>query len=104
MIIPLVTLVMVSMFWNLRQQRIIAQEHLRAVAAEQADAARVREKVTRDEERAKRNAAWAASDARVQQLYREITNLSQINERLVAEPRRSTPRKVDEVGDASDSP
>ena len=101
LIIPLITLLLASIFWNLRQHRLIEQKQ---TAAQHEEAARAKEEAERTVARMKKNAEWAASDARVQQLYREITNLSQINERLVAEPGRSTPRKVDEAGDASDSP
>ena len=54
----------------------------------------------------KRNAAWAASDARVQQLYREISNLTQIHEHVLSptQHERSTPRKKDDSVEAADFP
>jgi hypothetical protein len=105
-IIPLVTLLAVSVLWNFRQQRLIEQERLRAAASQREEAARVREQAAREEARAKRNAAWAASDARVQQLYREISNLSQIHERVLAptQHERSTPRKKDDSVEAAGFP
>ncbi len=94
MIIPLVALLVASVFWNFRQHRLIEQEH---IAAQREEAARAAARM-------KKNAEWAASDARVQQLYREINNFSQINERLLAEPLRSTRRKTDDPGEADGSP
>jgi Tfp pilus assembly protein PilX len=106
LIITLVTLLVVSIFWNLHQQRLIKQEHLQAVAVQRAEAARVSEQAVQDEARAKRNAAWAASDARVQQLYREINSLSQINEQLLAptDQQRITPAKKDDSVEPAGSP
>jgi hypothetical protein len=106
MIIALVTLLTVSTLWNLRQQRLIEQEHLLAAAAERAEAARVKEQVARDAGRAKRNAASAASDARVQQLYREINSLTEINEHILApvQHQRSTSRTKDGLVEAAGVP
>ncbi len=52
----------------------------------------------------KKNSEWAASDARVQQLYREISNLSEINERLISQPERSASRKIDDPSEPDSSP
>jgi uncharacterized membrane protein (DUF106 family) len=101
MVIPLITLLMTSVFWNLRQHQLIEQKR---IAAQQEEAARTREEAERATARMKKNAEWAASDARVQQLYREISNLSEINEQLVSEPRRSTPTKIENKVEAGDSP
>ena len=92
LIVPLVTLLATSIFWNLRQHRLIEQEHL---ADQRAEAARAKEEAERTAARMRKNTAWAASDARLQRLYREINNLSQINERLVSEPQQSMPRKIE---------
>jgi uncharacterized membrane protein (DUF106 family) len=101
MVIPLITLLMTSVFWNLRQHQLIEQKH---IAAQREEAARVKEEAKQTAERMKKNAEWAASDARVQQLYREISNLSEVNERLVSEPQRSASRKIANALEAGDSP
>ncbi len=82
-IIPLAMLLVASCIMNVRQYQLIQREHHRELAAE---AARAREEAERIEVQRKKKAEWAASDARVQQLYREINTLSQINERMVADP------------------
>jgi hypothetical protein len=99
--IPLVTLLAASVFWNLHQHRKIEQKHL---AVQREEAARAREENERVAARLKKNAEWAASDARVQQLYREIESFSQINERLLSETQRSEPRKIDSPTEADDLP
>ena len=99
-IIPLVTLLATSIFWNLRQHRLLEQKH---IADQREEATRAKAEAERTAARMKKNAEWAASDARVQQLYREINNLSQFNERLVSEP-GETPRKIDSAGKDDGSP
>jgi hypothetical protein len=95
LIVPLVVLLVASAFWNLYQHRLIEQDR---TAVQQKEATRAQEEADRTEARRKKNAEWAASDARVQQLYREINNLSEINERLLSQPQRSAPKKTDNVG------
>ena len=101
MIIALAALLSASVFWNLRQHQLIEQKRL---ADQREEAARVKEETERTTARMKKKAEWAASDARVQQLYQEISNLSQINERLVSEPPRSASSKIDNAGEAGASP
>ena len=101
MVILLITLLTTSVFWNFRQHQFIEQKR---IAVQQEEEARAREEAERATARMKKNAEWAASDARVQQLYREISNLSEINERLVSEPRPSTPTKIENAVEPGDSP
>ena len=97
LIIPMVTLLVVSLFWNLRQSRLIADERVRVTDAQRRETARAKEESEREEARKKRNARWAASDARLQELYREIDTLSRVNEQVLSrpQPKRSTPAKID---------
>ena len=85
------------MVWNLRQSQRIAQEQERVKVAQRKEAARLKEEANRVEARRQRNAKWAASDARVQQLYREIDTLSRLNEQVLSRPKekRSAPAKID---------
>ncbi len=101
LIIPLVTLLAASVFWNLRQHRLIEQKH---ITDQREKAARASDEANRMAARMKKNAEWAASDARVQQLYQEIANFSQINERLLSQPQRSTSRKKDAPDEDNGSP
>ncbi len=73
-----------SVSWNIRQQRVIEHQRQRDQAAE-------REAAEIAAARQRKNAEWAASDARLQQLYAEIDSLSRINDRILSDPR--PPRK-----------
>ena len=64
LIIPLVTLLVASVFWNIRQHRLIEQQRLRAIGLQREEAARPGRKPSGQEARMKKNAEWAASDAR----------------------------------------
>ena len=101
MVILLITLLMTSVLWNFRQHQLIEQKR---IAVQQEEATRAREEAERATARMKKNAEWAASDARVQQLYRELSNLSEINERLVSEPQHTTPTKIENAVEPGDSP
>lgn len=97
LIIPLITLLVVSIVWNLRQSQLIAQERERVKVAQRREADRLKAEADREESRRQKNAKWAASDARVQQLYREIDTLSRLNEQVLSRPKekRSAPAKID---------
>jgi hypothetical protein len=97
-IIPAVTLLAASLTWNVRQYVLIEQLRLRELAAKREETARAAAEARQAEARLKKNAEWAASDARVQQLYREIDGLSQISERVFAEPTRRRRNSGDAVG------
>ena len=71
------------------------------MAAQRKAAALAKEEAEQAAARMKKKAEWAASDARVQQLYREIDNFSQINERLLSQTARSTPKTSDDPGEAN---
>ena len=78
-IIPVLALLVASGFWNVRQYRLLERQRLRDQAAQRAEAARA-------EALRKKNAEWAASDTRLQQLYREIDTLTRMNEQILADP------------------
>jgi Tfp pilus assembly protein PilX len=95
--VSLITLLGMSMFWNLQQRRLIAAERQRLMALQSKETARANEEAERAAELKKKNAKWAGADARLQQLYREIDALSRLNEQVVAQPqpKRSTPPTID---------
>jgi uncharacterized membrane protein (DUF106 family) len=101
LIVLLITLLMASAFWNLYQHRLIEQDR---ITVRRKEDARAKEEANREAARRKKNAEWAASDARVQQLYQEINNLSQINERLLSQPPGSMSKKINDLGDANGLP
>jgi hypothetical protein len=101
LIIPLVTLLAASVFWNLRQNRLIEEKR---IADQREEAARAKTETERVVAQMKKKAEWAASDARVQQLYREISDFSEINERLLSQPLRGSRGKKDDPRDAHGSP
>jgi hypothetical protein len=100
LIVGLFAFLMASLFWNIRQYRLIEQERQQALAAEREKAARVKaEEAEQNQARIKKNADWASSDARVQQLYREIDSLTRVNEHVLAQPLpgQNTPEKTSAV-------
>ena len=84
---PLLILLVVSVTWNVWQYRQMEYLHGRMRVTE-----REKTKETTSEEartqahRAREAENAAARNERMQQLYREIDNLSQMNERLLAQP------------------
>ena len=86
LITPLISLLVVSMCWNLRQSQLIAKERLRSEAAQREERTHARETAERAEALKNKNAKWASSDARLQELYREIDSLSRLNEQVFSHP------------------
>ena len=94
LVIPLVLLLVISVCWNLRQSQLIANEREQSRAVLQSkEAARARREVEEAEAQSKKKAKWAASDARLQELYREIDSLSRLNERVLTRP-QARPKKT----------
>jgi hypothetical protein len=95
--VSLITLLVMSVVWNLHQRRLIAWERERLIVIQSKETARANEEAEQAAARKKRNDKWAGSDARLQQLYREIDTLSHLNEQVVAQPqpKRSTPPAID---------
>jgi hypothetical protein len=95
LVIPLVSLLAISVCWNLRQSQLIANERERSLAVlKSKEAARARKEAEEAEAQTKRKAKWAASDARLQELYREIDSLSHINEQVLTRPLASPKKTV----------
>ena len=86
LVILLVMLVVISLTWNVRQYRLIKRERERTIATERAKAEREAAEAARTRARREKKADEAAANQRMQQLYREIDNLSQISDRLLTEP------------------
>jgi hypothetical protein len=86
LIIPLLLLLALSISWNLRQRQLIAEERARTLAVQRKESARAYEEAERAKARKAKNAKWAGSDARLQQLYREIDTLSRLNEQVLSHP------------------
>jgi hypothetical protein len=83
-VIPLLLLLLASLGWNLWHYQFDQERRARANAAEQASIATTalaRKKVERAE--FSRRAKDARSDARVQQLYDEINQLSRLSEQVL---------------------
>ena len=94
LVVPLVSLLLISVCWNLRQSQLIANERERSLAVLQSkEAARAGREAQEAEARATRKAKWAASDARLQELYREIDSLSRLNEQVLTRP-QAGPKKT----------
>jgi len=98
LVIPLFALLLVSAIWNVRQYRLAEQQRLQAVAAaREARAEAARAEVEAERAKLKTKAADAATSARVDQLYREINNLTRMNEQVLLRDRnlQGTPVKKD---------
>ena len=106
LVILLVILVVISLTWNVRQFRLIKRERERTIATERAKAERDAAEAARTQARREKKADEAAANQRMQQLYREIDNLSQISDRLLTEPVRQpkVPSKVDSLERADGPP
>ena len=91
LIITLFLLLTVSVCWNVRQNRLIAKARQRTLAAEDMEITHARE---RAEALKKKNAKWAGSDARLQELYREIDTLSRLNEQVLSYPKARLKKPV----------
>jgi len=107
LVIPLCGLVLTSGIWNVRQYRFAEQQRLKAVAAvreTRVEAARA--EVEAERAKLEKKAADAKEDARVDQLYREINNLTRLSEQiLLRDPRpRDTSAKHDGRGEAVGAP
>jgi flagellar biosynthesis/type III secretory pathway M-ring protein FliF/YscJ len=106
LVILLVILVVISLTWNVRQYRLIKRERERTIATERAKAEREAAEAARTQTRREKKADEAAANQRMQQLYREIDNLSQISDRLLTEPVRQpkVPSTVDSLEGANGPP
>jgi uncharacterized membrane protein (DUF106 family) len=106
LVILLVILVIISLTWNVRQYRLIKHERQHTIATERAKAEREAMEAARTQAWREKKANEAAANQRMQQLYREIDNLSQISDRLLTEPVRQpkVPSTVDSLEGADGSP
>ena len=106
LVILLVILVVISLTWNVRQYRLIKRERELTIATERAKAERDAAEAARTQARREKKADEAAANQRMQQLYREIDNLSQISDRLLTEPVRQpkVPSTVDSLEGADGPP
>jgi F0F1-type ATP synthase membrane subunit b/b' len=105
LVILLVILVVISLTWNVRQYRLIKRERQRTIATERAKAEQEATEAARTQARREKKADEAAANQRMQQLYREIDNLSQISDRLLTEPVRQpkVPSTIDSLEGADGS-
>jgi hypothetical protein len=79
-------LLLISAAWNLHQYKLLRDYRRDAIAAGRKQ--RSLALAEAQQRQAARKAEQAAADARLQQLYREIDTLSQINEHILAQPLR----------------
>jgi hypothetical protein len=85
-IFPLLILLVVSVMWNVWQYRRIDHARQRMLITEREKAKEAASEAARIQARRAKEAENAAANERTQQLYREINNLSQMSERLLAQP------------------
>jgi hypothetical protein len=106
LVILVCTLLLASTIWNVRQHKLLQNYRSRAVAEEQKQALVAEAEVQHAQATREKKAAQSAADARVQQLYREIDNLSRINEQILTQPLRQqrAPKMADGVGEGGGAP
>jgi hypothetical protein len=92
--VPLALLLAVSVQHNLSQSRIISEEQTRRLAAEREVENNAGEKAKQAMVLEKKNANRAGSDARFQELYREIDTLSRLNDRVLSQPQSRLRKSV----------
>lgn len=103
LIIPLVSLLVISVCWNVRQSQLIANEREQNLAVLRSkETARARREAEEAEAQTKRKAKWAASDARLRELYREINSLSRLNEQVLTRP-QPRPKKTVTIGSPAET-
>jgi hypothetical protein len=84
LVIPLCAVLLASATWNVRQYRTLQERRLQTEAADRAARAAA-EQAEAEAKRAQteKKAERAAADARVQQLYEEINNLTRMSEQVM---------------------
>ena len=106
-VIPMSALLLASLSWNVWQHRLDRDRREQAKAKERsATAAVALAREYADRAQLKRQARDAESDARLQQLYQEINNLTRVSERILLpnEPSGRAPATTDGPEKAADSP
>jgi cell division protein FtsX len=105
LILPLLVLLVVSVIWNVWQYRLIDHERQRVLATEQEKARQDATEAAHIQARRVKEVENAASNQRVQQLYREIDNLGQVSDRLLAEPvQQPESQSLPDSHEAADGP
>jgi hypothetical protein len=85
-IIPLLVLLLVSLIGNVRQYRLIEYERSLALAVERERAEQAALEAARTQAHREKRAKENAVNQRMEQLYRELDNLSQMSGRLLTQP------------------
>jgi hypothetical protein len=98
-------LLVASVVWNVRQHVLLERHRLKVMAEERKEAARIEAEAQQTQARLARKAKDHAANLRVQQLYREIDNLTRINEQLLDPPRpRQISPKADDISRVNGTP
>jgi hypothetical protein len=104
-IFPLLVLLVVSVIWNVWQYRLIEHARQRVLTTEREKAQQVATEAARIQARRAKETENAASKERMQQLYHEIDNLSQMSERLLAQPvQQPASQRMTDSPEAADGP
>lgn len=104
--IALCALLLGSLSWNVWQYRVVGEQRRQAVAAERTAIAKADEAKQEAEQTKLRKAKAAKTEERVQELYREINGLTQVNEHILLpkQTSRDGPVKTDDLQQAGTSP
>jgi hypothetical protein len=91
LIFLLLILLVVSVVWNVWQYRLIEHARQRMLVTAREKAKQDATEEARIQARRAKEAENAAANERMQQLYREVDNLTQMSERLLAQPVQQPP-------------
>ena len=106
LVIPLCVLLLASMVGNVRQYHRTERQRQRAVAAERKAAAKTAHTEAEVERAKLKRQSALASSARIDQLYQEINNLTQMSERVLLRDRSlpTTPAVTNSTEEITSAP
>ena len=91
------------LIWNFWQYHRLEQERLQTVTAEREARAEAAQARAEAEQALLKKRAAALADARVDQLYQEINNLTRISEQVMLRDQKSPPRMPANENDPADT-
>ncbi len=95
LVLLLLSVLIISLIWNVQQYQLINDKHRHKIASEQEKAALDMASAARIQAQREKRAKEAVANKRMEELYREIDNLSQLGSQLLAQPIREPKSPTD---------
>lgn len=95
LVVTLLSLLVISLMWNVRQYQVIDDERRHKIATERQKAALDVADAAPIQAQRLKQAKEAAANKRMEELYHEIDNLSQLSSQLLAQPKREPTSPAD---------